>query len=330
MTPAPFYTLPGDPIPRVRSFWLRADDGVRLRAGHWRATAGDAESASQSGDTPSGSVLLFAGRTEYLEKYDPVAGDLNAAGYDVLAIDWRGQGLSDRLQDNPRPGHVERFSDYQRDVVELIVAAQELDLPRPWHMLAHSMGGAIGLAALEGGLPVSSAAFSSPMWGIDFRIIPLPVVLGLSGLLIRLGRGGRPAPGTGGDDAFVLLDPYVKNLLTGDGPRWGRIVAEAATWPEIALGGATNKWVHEAVRECRRLDGLPASALPEMPALIALGGREKVVSAAAIRRRAGAWPGARLLELPDSRHEPMMERDAIRSAFLQAAIELFDRHGTPQ
>ena len=312
MTPAPFYTLPGDPLPTVRCFWLRTEDGIRLRAGLWRA------------GRPIGTVLLFAGRTEYLEKYAQVAADLNAVGYDVLAIDWRGQGLSDRLLPDPAPGHIADFADYQRDVVELVIAAQELDLPQPWHMLAHSMGGTIGLAALMGGLPVQSAAFSAPMLGINLRGLPESLALALAGLMVRLGRGARPAPASGGNDSFVLTDAYRDNLLTSDGPRWGRIVAETASWPEIALGGATNDWVRAALLECRRLAPLPA---PELPALIALGSRERVVSAEAIRARAANWPGARLLELPDSRHEPMMERDAIRDAFLQAAITHFGTHG---
>ena len=82
--------------------------------------------------------------------------------------------------------------------------------------------------------------------------------------------------------------------------------------------------VRAALLECRRLAALPA---PELPALIALGSRERVVSAEAIRSRAANWPGTRLLELPDSRHEPMMERDSIRGAFLQAAIGHFGAHG---
>ena len=308
MTPAPFYTLPGDPLPTVRCFWLRTEDGIRLRAGLWRA------------GRPIGTVLLFTGRTEYLEKYAQVAADLNEAGYDVLAVDWRGQGLSDRLLPDPAPGHIADFADYQRDVIELVIAAQELDLPQPYHMLAHSMGGTIGLAALMNGLPVRSAAFSAPMLGINLRGLPEGIALAMAGLLVRLGRGGRPAPGSGGNDSFVLADPYRDNLLTSDGPRWGRIVAETASWPEIALGGATNDWVRAALLECRRLAALPA---PDLPALIAVGSGERVVSAPAIRARAASWPGARLLELPDSRHEPMMERDSIRSAFLQAVITHF-------
>lgn len=308
MNPAPFNTLSGDPLPMARAFWLRAEDGVRLRAGHW--AAGGA----------SGTVLLFPGRTEYLEKYSDVAADLNAAGLDVLALDWRGQGMSDRLQDNARPGHIRSFADYQRDVVELVVTAQELDLPRPWHLLAHSMGGTIGLAALAGGLPVASVVFSAPMWGINLRPVPEPLALFIASTLSRLGRGGHPAPRAGGEDSFILTDSFRDNLLTHDGRRWGRLVAETAAWHDISVGGASNDWLRAAILECRRLAPLPA---PALPALIALGSAERIVSAEAIRTRSAAWPGAQLLELADCRHEPMMERDPVRNRFLEAAVAHF-------
>ncbi|WJS84124.1 alpha/beta hydrolase [Paracoccus sp. TOH] len=308
MKPAPFNTLPGDPLPLARAFWLRADDGVRLRAAHW--PAGGA----------TGTVLLFPGRTEYVEKYAETAADLNGAGFEVLSIDWRGQGMSDRLQANVRPGHIGSFADYQRDVVELVVAAQELDLPRPWHLLAHSMGGTIGLAALEAGLPVDSVAFSAPMWGIDLRGVPEWLALGLATALSRLGRGGHPAPRAGGEESFVLLDPFHDNLLTHDGRRWGRLVAEAAAWPDISVGGASNDWLREAILECRRIAALPS---PALPALIALGDAERIVSSPAIRARAARWPGAALLELAECRHEPMLERDPVRSRFLESVVAHF-------
>lgn len=304
MTPAPFHTLPGDTLPPARTFWLRAEDGVRLRAAHW---PGDG----------AGTVLLFPGRTEYVEKYAQTAADLNAAGYDVIAMDWRGQGMSDRLIDDIRPGHVERFTDYQRDVIEMVVAAQDLNLPQPWHLLAHSMGGAIGLAALADGLPVRSAVFSAPMWGLALS----PLLTGVARLLARIaistGRAHSAAIGSGGYAPFVLKSAFADNLLTGDGSRWGRFVAEAVAWPDLAIGGVTNHWLREALTECDRLADLPS---PPLPMLVALGGLEKIVSPQAIRSRVAAWPGARLMELPDSHHEPMMERDVIRDAFLAAAV----------
>lgn len=308
---APFRQLPGDPLRPARAFWATADDGIALRLAHWSAPSGS-----------RGSILLFAGRTEYIEKYAPVADDLTAAGYDVLAIDWRGQGLSDRLLADRRIGHVGDFSDYQRDVVEMVVAATRMDLPRPWHLLAHSMGGCIGLAALHADLPVASAAFSAPMWGINLRQVPQGMAVGMAYLAGRLGRGGRPAPGSGGAmGTYVLDESFGANLLTPDADAWCRMVREAAAWPDLTLGGASFDWVGKALNECLRLSRLPS---PATPAVIGLGGQERVVSVAAIRSRLAGWPGAALHECPDARHEILMGAPEHRTAFLQAALSLFE------
>ncbi|MDO5646406.1 alpha/beta fold hydrolase [Paracoccus sp. (in: a-proteobacteria)] len=309
MEPAPFHQLPGDSCAPARAFWVRADDGVRLRLALWAA------------DDPRGTVLLFPGRTEYVEKYAAVARDLNAAGWSVLAIDWRGQGMSDRLQPDPRPGHIGEFSDYQRDIVEMVVAANDLNLPRPWNLLAHSMGGCIGLAALHGGLDVARAAFSAPMWGINLRPLQQGLALGIAYLAGRMGRGGRSAPGSSRSPRTYLLDEaFSTNLLTSDVDIWARLLREAATWPDLTIGGASFDWVAKALNECTRLSQMPA---PPIPALISLGGDEKIVSPQAIRDRAAAWPDARLLNIPGARHEILMERPPLRAAFMDAMLSHF-------
>lgn len=307
---APFRQLPGDPLRPAHAFWITTDDGLTLRLGHW-AAEGDCR----------GSVLLFPGRTEYVEKYARVAADLTAAGYDVLCIDWRGQGLSDRLLADRRIGHVGDFADYQRDVAGMVAAAGRMELPRPWHLLAHSMGGCIGLAALYGSLPVASAAFSAPMWGINLRQLPHGMATGIAYLAGRLGRGGRPAPGSGGAmGTYVLDESFGANLLTADADEWCRLLREAAAWPDLILGGASFDWVGKALNECLRLSRLPS---PALPAMVALGGQERVVSASAIRDRVDRWPGAVLHEFPDARHEVMMCRPDRQAAFLERARSLF-------
>lgn len=310
MTPAPYNSLPGDKLPLARAFWLRTEDGVRLRAGHWQA------------EPRIGTVLLFNGRTEFLEKYEEVATDLNSAGYDVLSLDWRGQGLSDRLLKDPRPSHVARFADYQRDVVELIIAAQELNLPKPWHLLAHSMGGALGLAALADGLPVATAVFTAPMWGINLHGLPLWVAKALAKGADKLGFGAHPAILSGGYECFILKENYTANPLTQDGLRWCRLLAQTVQWPEIALGGATYHWVGEALEECARLMELPA---PEVPTLVAFSPTDPIISPAAIRARVASWPGVEAMELEGCRHEPMIERNLWRTPFLEAAVAHFDK-----
>ncbi len=307
---APFRRLPGDPTPPADAFWTRADDGVTLRLAHW--------APARPG---RGSVLLFPGRTEYIETYAGVAGVLADAGHHVLAIDWRGQGLSDRLLPDPRLGHVGQFDDYQRDVAQVVVAATERGLPRPWHLLAHSMGGCIGLAALHRDLPVESAAFSAPMWGINLRQVPHGMAVGMTYLAGRLGRGARPAPGSGSAlGTYVLDECFSANLLTEDADEWCRMVRQAAAWPDLTLGGASFDWVGKALNECARLSRLES---PAVPALVSLGSAEKVVSATAIRDRVARWPTARLMEVEGARHEIMMCRPDRRAAFLSAALDLF-------
>ena len=59
-----------------RAYWVRAKDGIRIRVAHFPST----------GDR--GTVLLFPGRTEYVEKYGRTAAELAEAGYHTIAIDW--------------------------------------------------------------------------------------------------------------------------------------------------------------------------------------------------------------------------------------------------
>nr|WP_111298878.1 alpha/beta hydrolase [Paracoccus saliphilus] len=312
MEQAPFHQLPDDPRAPARAFFVRAEDGIRLRFACWQPDDGAVR----------GSVLLFPGRTEYAEKYAPVADLLVAEGYHVLAVDWRGQGLSDRLQHNPRPGHIGEFSDYQHDVIEMIVLAGELRLPRPWHLVAHSMGGCIGLAALEAGLPVQTAVFSAPMWGINLRRMQHGVALGIAYLAGRVGRGGFPAPGSGGAaNTYVLDESFTANLLTQDPDEWARLVREAAHWPDLTIGGASFDWVAKALNECTRLSRIPS---PPHPMLVSLGSDEKVVSPGAIRDRAARWPGGQLLEIDGARHEVMMETPETRARFFNAMLARFE------
>ncbi|MBW7922842.1 MAG: alpha/beta hydrolase [Rubellimicrobium sp.] len=292
----------GAPGPEV--IWRRADDGVRLRIALWQAGG-------------RGTVLLFPGRTEYVEKYADVAAALTGAGFAVASIDWRGQGLSDRLASPASMGHVRRFADYQRDVAALVAAAGAL--PRPWHLLAHSMGGAIGLRALHRGLPVASAAFSAPMWGIAIpaRKRAAAWVLSTGARLVHM--GARFAPGEG-PACYAATAPFEGNTLTTDRDRYLATQAELQAHPELALGGPSLGWLGAALWETRALARLPA---PDLPALALLGGDEAIVEPGPIRDRMAHWPRGRLAGFPGARHELLMERAPVREAALAQVIGIF-------
>jgi lysophospholipase len=306
--PAPLHADLADGPPGGRAFWLRAADGTRIRAAHWPC-----------GGTARGTVLLFPGRTEYVEKYGRTAADLARRGYDTLAIDWRGQGLADRALPDPMTGHVGRFDEYQQDVAALVDLARHLCLPEPFFLIAHSMGGCIGLRALMQGLPVRAAAFSAPMWGIMMAASLRPAALALSALSRMVGQAHRYAPGTT-NQTYVAQFPFAGNVLTTDADMYAYMKRQVLTCPELSLGGPSMGWLNAALAECADLARQPA---PNLPALCALGTSEKVVDPLPIHRRMAGWPKGRLDLYPGAEHEVIMELPAHRDRFLDSAAALF-------
>ncbi|MCT4372487.1 alpha/beta hydrolase [Yangia mangrovi] len=294
---APFHAALADGPEGARAFWLRAGDGLRLRVAHYPGP-----------EAAEGTVLLFPGRTEYVEKYGRTAREFAVRGFHVLTIDWRGQGLADRMLDDVQTGHVHLFADYQTDVAALLDAVDMLGLPRPLHLLAHSMGGAIGLRALTRGLPVASAGFTAPMWGIRMFGPMRPAAWALSWSGARMGMGHVYAPSTG-PDSYLSRTPFEGNVLTTDHEGWEYMRRQVTEVPELALGGPSLRWLHEALAECRSLSRLPA---PGVPCLTYVGSNERVVDAARIHARMRAWPGGKLEVVQAGEHEVLMEAAATR------------------
>ncbi len=308
LEPAPFFDDVAEGPPGGSAWWCQAGDGVRIRVAAWPLKAA------------RGTVLLFPGRTEYAEKYGITAAEFAAEGYALLAVDWRGQGLADRAFSDRAVGHVGKFSEYQKDVAAVMAAAAELDLPRPWHVLGHSMGGCIALRALIEGLAVESAAFSAPMWGLEIAPVLRPIARPVSGAISFFGFGHRYAPGTGAT-TYVDLTSFEENRLTRDRPMFDYMRRQVAAHPELALGGPSVTWVHEALRETRALAAMPA---PAYRAYAGLGTAERIVDPGRIRRRMADWPGGEIEIFDGAEHEILMEGPGVRGRFVAACVRLFD------
>ncbi len=309
MTDAPYHAEICNGPANGYALWRDAEDGVRLRIGLWPL-----EGARET-------VLIFTGRTEYIEKYAHIAADLHAAGYAVASLDWRGQGLSDRLIDDPYRGHVGAFGDYQRDVKTLIDTVESEGLPAPLAIVAHSMGGCIGLRSLIDGLPVKGAVFSAPMWGIIMSPALRPIAWGISRLASMFGVGATLAPGTN-ERSFILNDPFKDNTLTRDQEMWEMMGNQIRAVPELELGGPSLDWVRLAVEECAALMRAPA---PNVPALTFVGDNERIVEPSAILRKMKDWSNGTLTVLENGEHEGFMESPEKRAqmsrdmiAFLKA------------
>jgi lysophospholipase len=310
MEPAPFLSDIAEGPQGGRAFWLHAADDTRIRVGVWP-------------EGPKGTILMFPGRTEYIEKYGRVAKEFAARGYGMVAVDWRGQGLSDRPAHRHDMGHVVSFDEYREDVAALRQALRNLDLKNPCFLLGHSMGGAIGLRALYDGLPACAVVFTSPMWGIrltGFLRAISGIVLGLSK---PLGLDKNFAPTTGPAAPMV----FDGNPLTRDRSQFDYMESQVALHPELALGGPSITWVHAALEETGEL--LEMEPL-DIPNLTFLGTEEEIVEPAAVHERMDNWPNGRLEVVEQARHEVLMETPDLRTPCIDAITDWFDRHSSAE
>jgi len=313
-------TLPQAPLadcgaPQTgRAVYLKASDGLTLRAAHWPADG------PQSDGAESRHVMILPGRTEYIEKYGLVIRDLAARGWGAVVIDWRGQGLSDRMAADPRMGHVGAFADFQRDLTAFQDYADTVAPgPKPW--LVHSMGGCIGLRGLVNGLTPPAVAFSAPMLGLNQPAVLTTFIRFLAAAARPFGLDARYAPTTGPEFGLPGM-AFESNNLTTDRAQFDRMKAQITDDLRLSLGGPSLRWMAQALAEMDTLAAVPA---PHIPALFGLGGDEAIVSADAIRARCATWPGVELVEYPGAKHELTMERADVRDDFISRMLTLFTR-----
>ncbi len=306
MKSAPFYNDVAEAPADVEACWIEASDGVRLRLAVWR-------------EGSRGTVLIFPGRTEFIEKYGRIVTDLRARGYGSVVIDWRGQGLSDRLAPNRALGHVAKFRDYQKDVAALMARIGAMDLPQPLLLCSHSMGGAIALRALHDGLKVERSVFSSPMWGLSIDPVWRPMVQAVATGGTSFGLGEEFAPGTGPENYLVSAE-FDDNSLTSSRESWDYMVRLTKAHPGLVIGGPSVNWLSEALTETRELARM---APPKRGILCLIGSDERVVNKRDVMGYVAKWPQSLTLVMSGGEHETLMETALIRKRALDQMIMFY-------
>lgn len=303
-------TLARNPVPSGATVGMfQGHDGTALRYAHWEPTR-----------TPRrGTVCVFPGRGEFIEKYFEVISDLRRRGFSVAIHDWRGQGGSQRPLDNPRKGHVRSFSEYGRDLARFMQDVVLPNCPPPYVALAHSMGGNMLL----------HNAIAADSW-FDRMVLSAPMVtiadekLGAPRALVRLYAellGWGPAGQfyvRGGSDKPEELRDFQNNPLTSDQERFRRTQQLIEVAPHLALGGPTVAWLRAALRSCASLMQPEFALRVRVPVLMVAAGNDRIVSSAAIEELANRMKiGARVV-IAGSQHEILQERDEVRQRFWAA------------
>ena len=308
-------SIPANPVPEnVVTGTIKTPDGAELRFARWAPPAGR-----------KGTVCVFTGRTEQIEKYFETVRDLRDRGFAVAMIDWRGQGHSSRRLRDPRKGYVRDFADFEIDVETFVQQVVLPDCPPPYFALAHSMGGAVMLRIAHAGKRwFDRMVLSAPMIDLPGRATSLAAVALLRTLRLT-GQGGRYVPG--GSDALSGTESFVNNPFTSDPVRFARNAAILEEDPTLGLGSPTVAWADTAIRTMR---GFRAANYPlqiRQPILMLAASSDTIVSTAAIEEFAYHLRAGSHLVIAGSRHEILQEQDRYRAQFW-AAFDAFVP-GTP-
>ncbi|MBV9532762.1 MAG: alpha/beta hydrolase [Bradyrhizobium sp.] len=308
-------SIPANPVPEdVLSGTIKTPDGAELRFARWAPPPGR-----------KGTVCVFTGRAEQIEKYFETVRDLRDRGFAVAMIDWRGQGHSSRRRRDPRTGYVRDFSDYDVDVETFMQQVVLPDCPPPHFALAHSMGGAVMLRLARANKRwFDRIVLSAPMIDLPGRRTSLPART-LLRVLRLAGQGGRYVPG--GSSKLVGAGPFIDNPLTSDPVRYARNAAILKEDPSLGIASPTVAWADTAFRAMHAFRAHDYPSKIRQPILMLAASNDSIVSTAAIEEFAYHLRAGSHLVITGSKHELLQEQDRYRQQFW-AAFDAFVP-GTP-
>jgi lysophospholipase len=303
---------PKNPIPLgASSGYLDIRKGVRLRYASWQSALKERH----------GTVCIFPGRNEFIEKYFEVVGELRRRGFAVAVLDWRGQGGSSRLTRSQLKGHINDFAEYEEDLSYFMKGVVLPDCPSPYFALGHSMASTVLFrVATKRGCWFSRMVMTAPM----IKIVGLPLshafCAQLTDGLTLCGLGKRSVPAR--KNEYWSSEAFEDNPLTSDRERFYRNLSVLKAAPELCVGPPTIGWLNAALDAVAQLGSTGFPPRIRVPALMLAAGEDQIVSSKAVEEFAARLRAGSQLVVRGARHEIMQERDSIREQFW-AAFDAF-------
>jgi lysophospholipase len=303
-------SLAKNPVPSgaiVGAF--KGHDGAALRFARWEPTRGPRR----------GTICLFGGRTEFIEKYFEVVADLRRRGFAVATMDWRGQGGSARTLPNPRKGYLGDFTELDRDLLRFMKDIVLPDCLPPYIGLAHSMGGHVLIRnAIHNGSWFERIVVLAPMLAFNPDRVKYPAWFArgvtTAAVLARLGSLYVP----GGSDEPEEMRAFEGNAMTSDLERWSRTRAIIEASPALALGSPTFAWIRAAYRSMDLLGRADMPSRVQVPLLVFSAGHDRVVASRPIEEFTNRLKVGTHILIPAARHEILQESDDVRGRFWAA------------
>ncbi len=281
----------------------KSQDGRKLRIAFWKSEKIKVH----------GTVFFLSGHREFIEKYSETFEFFIKKGFNLITLDWRGWGLSDRpFPSRPKVQHISSASEYQLDLDVVIGLAKEKNLTKPWHLVAHSLGCLLGLRRLIlDPKCFNKYIFLSPLWG-NIGSLPRPLkqllikyekVLHLLGLTkLTTGNPKKYKP-------YSLNVNFEGNTLTSDKKQFNRLQTIFRENTELHSGTPTLGYLIAILKE---IDQLSLADLPNSKILVLLAEQERITDNNAVLHFIGRHEFIETEKIEKAQHEILIEKVEIR------------------
>ena len=273
-----------------------------------------------------GTIFFLNGHREFIEKYSESFGCFSSQGFNVITLDWRGWGLSDRpFPKKPKIQHINHANEYQYDLNMVLQMAKKERLSRPWHMLAHSMGCLIGLRKLSRS-PDSfdNYVFLAPLWG-NVRFIPRIVqsfLIKFKPVLKYLGLTRITSSNSKNYQPYALKVSFEKNTLTSDHRQFSRLKNLLRENPKLHSGVPTLSYLIAILEEVKSLKKIE---LANKPITVFIAEKEQITDNDAVKKFVSNNPFIKLIKVQDSKHEMLIEKEKVRKKILEEIEYAFNK-----
>ena len=309
--------------PKDWDWGFRSFDGMKIRYG-----------LPRSRKSYNGVVTIIGGLGDFGEQYFELANECEAKNLKPIIIDMPGQGGSSRyLPETTMRRHSLGFDvalSQLHTVIDEIVLSAAIDIEDnhkrlPIFLMAHSMGGHMALRTLaeynqsSRGEKIFSAAFlSAPMLGIK-AVSQFPEWL--RSVILRLLALRPTAYVPGGGDWFDGYRERIgfKGIFSSDPERY-EIQRTYFTHPDykfLVTGSPTNKWLLDAYLSCKKIEKSGYLEKINIPVFIGIAGDDRLVDNSYSYAAAKRLPNGKIIDIPNSQHEILMEADQYRTPFVQ-------------
>ncbi len=295
---APYLELENYKAPLgINSNYVEMDDGIKIRLCYWL----------NKEKNNSGTILLQQGHNEFIEKYFETISEFIEKGFAVIAFDWRGQGMSDRMIKETERSYIKNFERHDKDFDEIIKFMEIEKFPTPYIGIGHSMGGCLMLSAFyRHPNKLRMGILSAPMLGFKNEgfLRTVSSLMNLTKKDTDYLLGSKPNMG--------VETPFNENDLTRDPERYERTLKLVRKHPSIRLWGITNSFAKAVNQRFKIIRKKGWVEKIETKVLVINSLEDRVVDPNKIKKTIKRLKNYEIIDFRDCEHEIFMEKDIHR------------------